>query len=318
MFFKLAVLAIMATVAESVVTQPRVCKTFIQTADLPPKYLCFVNMDLTAFQASKICKTNGMNLYDPNSSPESLSALIAFGKTTLGGSQKAEVYISGRIGTKCKVFTGNGKTKFIPCATISNFVCEIAIQPVKCEDYTDGYNYEDSRLVDLTGIANPKSCEYFQPITDQTTVLATEPTLMAKENIVVIDMDGTSEIQYLPLKIAENFPNLSVLTAEGCGILSISYENLKGLTKLKYLALDFNQITVLDAAVLQDLGGILRLDYINPVTAISPNIFSVTLPLLNELYMDGLDTSCIDTACYEERNCVAVLLGSVTNTCAAL
>jgi Leucine-rich repeat (LRR) protein len=217
-------------------------------------------MDLTAYQASKICNNYGMKLYTPTSSPLALSALLNFGRTSLGGSKAAEVYISGRSGNQCKVFMGDGKTKFIPCITAHNFVCELPKQMtmIQCQRYSTSYNTWS--YVVTTGITSPKACYFKSAIPDQYTTLTVDATV-PKESIIAIEMDDTLTVEYVPLDIAINFPNLYILKAEFCGIISLTYRSLKDLTKLRYLGLDGNNLKVLDANVLKDLGNLRRLDY---------------------------------------------------------
>lgn len=64
---------------------------------------------------------------------------------------------------------------------------------------------------------------------------------------------ANSNIKFLPVKIAEKFPDLLFLTAASCDIKIIKAENFKSLWALKKLDLTNNQIENIESEVLEDL-----------------------------------------------------------------
>lgn len=57
---------------------------------------------------------------------------------------------------------------------------------------------------------------------------------------------GHKQLEYLPKNIGEQFPNLLDLTAGQCYIKEVSKKNFKGLSKLRGLTLNNNQIEVIN------------------------------------------------------------------------
>jgi hypothetical protein len=206
---------------------------------------------MTANQASRVCASNGMTLYDPTSSSLALNALVNFGKTSLGGSKYAEVHINGREGSKCKVFVGNGKIKSIPCTTGLNYVCEkkTPLTVVQCQSYTTSFN--GNAYADLTGITSPQTCVYQAALAVSSTVVTVGSTV-SKESIIAIDNGGTISNVYMPLDLADSFPNLNMILSSSDRIATLSYRSFKGLTKLKYIDLSHNSISSIDASVFKD------------------------------------------------------------------
>lgn len=73
------------------------------------------------------------------------------------------------------------------------------------------------------------------------------------ESVAGFDCDGNPKIVYLPVKIHEKFPHLSVLYADGCSIKSISKENFENLVMLKRISLNKNQIEIVHSDTFDDL-----------------------------------------------------------------
>lgn len=66
-------------------------------------------------------------------------------------------------------------------------------------------------------------------------------------------------INFLPVRVYQNFPNLIAYGAENCSIKDVSNDNFKGLTKLRALTLSFNQIKTVPFDTFEDLEGLERL-----------------------------------------------------------
>lgn len=62
------------------------------------------------------------------------------------------------------------------------------------------------------------------------------------EAVERIDLSDMKKIKFLPIGIADIFPNLMHFWASACSIRKISKENFQNLVKLEWLALPFNQI----------------------------------------------------------------------------
>lgn len=66
-------------------------------------------------------------------------------------------------------------------------------------------------------------------------------------------LNDNKKVFYLPLAIAEHFPNLQGIQADSCAIKGIAKENFNGLSKLKALYLQFNQIEMITTESFSDL-----------------------------------------------------------------
>lgn len=73
------------------------------------------------------------------------------------------------------------------------------------------------------------------------------------ESVAGFDCDGNLKIVYLPVKIYEKFPHLTVLYADGCSIKSISKANFENLVMLKRISLSKNQIETVRSSTFDDL-----------------------------------------------------------------
>lgn len=81
-----------------------------------------------------------------------------------------------------------------------------------------------------------------------------------------IFLTGNHKINFLPFRLSHTYPNLLMIEAEDCQILSISAETFAGLTKVQGIHLNKNLITVIPFHVFEglnnlkvvDLGKILR------------------------------------------------------------
>jgi Leucine-rich repeat (LRR) protein len=236
-----------------------ICETIAEviTGPIVEKILCHVKQERTAFQASKICQKYDMELYQPNSSPEALSVLKAFGKSAFKSAPKAELYVGGRNKNRCQTMKGNGKLQWVWCGIPFNFVCEYSVPVINatCDEYRN--NWSNLNGVDLSSYTNPQAC-WIDTLVDENTFITTTDAV-AKEDVYAFDC-RYSEVYRLPVDLVNSFPNLQVIYCENHGIDLLTYRSLRGLTKLVYLGLDFNYIEVLDANVFKDLTSLQRLD----------------------------------------------------------
>jgi Leucine-rich repeat (LRR) protein len=102
------------------------------------------------------------------------------------------------------------------------------------------------------------SSEYFVTKTcfmDKTTMIDenNETISTEDESIGALSFVGNRNIFYLPIKVAENLPNLLVYAANRCSVIDVSKDHFKGLSKLKYLWLSHNQIEKIPSRTFEDL-----------------------------------------------------------------
>lgn len=104
-------------------------------------------------------------------------------------------------------------------------------------------------------------------------------TKIESEDVTISDVDDTVEgydnafnrkIKFLPVHIADSFPNLVAFLANGCSLKSLSAESFKNLSKLRLLYLHFNFIEAIDDGTFDDLKA---LEYLS----LSKNFFSLNL-----------------------------------------
>ena len=90
---------------------------------------------------------------------------------------------------------------------------------------------------------------------DKTTEINSADTTIASrdESIEGLRFWGNKKIKFLPIKVSEKFPNLLGLEAGLCSLTTISTANFKGLNKLRFLGLQYNQIKKIRSDVFEDL-----------------------------------------------------------------
>jgi hypothetical protein len=218
------------------------------------KNLCYVKSSLTGCNAKPHCEKNGMQLYRPKSSPQAWEALVAFANKTLGNNKLTNVFVDGRSGDICQALQGNGELKNISCYSSSFFICEFMEAPsiISCSGYEP--MRQDWNFFNLSSLY----CDYTGPISNGNTVMTVNATI-AKESISIVYASENPAIKHLPINLASNFPKLQGITYLSCAISELSYLNLKGLTSLKVLWLDYNRISKLDGEVFKDLVNLRRL-----------------------------------------------------------
>lgn len=90
--------------------------------------------------------------------------------------------------------------------------------------------------------------------TDETLILAQDSFVQG------LELERNNMIFYLPIKIAESFPNLLALSAWDCSLKEISRKNFENLSKLKQLILYRNEIETIFYDTFADL---IALEYLN-------------------------------------------------------
>lgn len=80
------------------------------------------------------------------------------------------------------------------------------------------------------------------------------------ESIGELRLWGNKKIFFLPVGVAEIFPNLLYYNAHFCAIKKITKENFHGLIKLQALYLAGNQIEMIPSDTFSDLRGLAVLD----------------------------------------------------------
>lgn len=79
-------------------------------------------------------------------------------------------------------------------------------------------------------------------------------TISTKDDaILALSFYTNKKIQYLPVKVAESFPNLIAYGADNTSVKEISKENFKGLTKLRTLGLIGTEIEKIYSDTFEDL-----------------------------------------------------------------
>lgn len=80
------------------------------------------------------------------------------------------------------------------------------------------------------------------------------------EKVQAVSFDGNTKMKYLPVNIAEAFPNLIELSAKNSYLESISSDNFHGLDKLKRISLTDNDLNVIEGGT---FGGLTRLELLD-------------------------------------------------------
>lgn len=93
------------------------------------------------------------------------------------------------------------------------------------------------------------------------------------------------ELDQFPRGIEEYFPNLKGIDLEGCGLTSISSDDLMPFEELQQISLDENKIENLPHNLFENNPKLIRIDLEgNPILHVGPNIFR-PLPKLITVYM---------------------------------
>lgn len=100
-------------------------------------------------------------------------------------------------------------------------------------------------------------------------------------------MNSNKKIFFLPIKVADSFPNLVVLSAWGCSLTKISKENIKDLRKLTFYTLTGNKIENIPSDAFEGLTSLewLWLDS-NGLKSLDSNAFN-GLTKLKEVRLTG-------------------------------
>lgn len=224
---------------------------------LVEKNLCYVAIEANGSSVEAQCNANGMRLYRPYSSADATRVLQSYVASLNLKGQKPDVYVFGGKNDKCAVIRANEKVKNTPCFFSHTSFCEY-FEPssVECESYVPvGTGF----YVDVTGIDQPQACIYKTPVTESGLVLRSS-SAVAKESIVIVDVEDVTASEYLNVGFGSTFPNLQYLRADGCNIKEITRASFEGLTRIKFIDLDYNQITVISSSVFAGLTSLVRLD----------------------------------------------------------
>jgi Leucine-rich repeat (LRR) protein len=99
--------------------------------------------------------------------------------------------------------------------------------------------------------------EFFQIclLNDTTTIESMNATISTERDgfIKGLWFNSNKNIFYLPIHVVQKFPNLAIFHADDCNVKQISSANFKGLSKLKRLSLEHNQIQTMMIDTFNDL-----------------------------------------------------------------
>jgi hypothetical protein len=74
-----------------------------------------------------------------------------------------------------------------------------------------------------------------------------------------ISFTGNKKIHFLPIRVADKYPNILKYSAGSCSLTSVARHHFKGLSKLDSLSLDNNQIEIIESDTFVDLVDLERL-----------------------------------------------------------
>lgn len=203
-----------------------------------------------------MCRKFGMRIYEPQSSLQSRAALVQFGSTVLGRNRRAEVHVGRQVGNICRAANGLGNLVTVPCRWSLQALCEL---PAKV--YCDAVYPATNRNQEFIGNEDNftgcflSSRFFLKP----TQVLLSNDLTYSADEITQIQHQSTGSL-YLPIGLADNFPNLKSLDAGYNKIQEITYENLRGLTNLETLFLSTNQITSLTSNAFSEVPNLMLLN----------------------------------------------------------
>jgi hypothetical protein len=131
---------------------------------------------------------------------------------------------------------------FILTVTLTLFCREIGAKEVACERFAD-YDWTGS-------VGNVKTCFSYV-----TTVINEPGATFCSTNYDTLALSFCTNINvhFLPIAVAEKFPNLQVYALDGCSIKDVTKRNFESLAKLKILWLGRNPIEKINSDTFEDL-----------------------------------------------------------------
>lgn len=107
---------------------------------------------------------------------------------------------------------------------------------------------------------------------------ATDPTILG------LRIESKKRVRFLPKNLSLVFPDLVLFIVSECAVSDVRKEHFKGLSKLRFLYLDYNIIDNVEIDAFVDLVSLQVLDlYKNKIISLHPKIFD---PLLNLEILD--------------------------------
>jgi Leucine-rich repeat (LRR) protein len=73
------------------------------------------------------------------------------------------------------------------------------------------------------------------------------------ESVKGLDLSQSKKVSFLPVQVADIFPNLIAISAWDCSIKTILKKNFARLIKLQQLCIDHNQIETIHSEIFEDL-----------------------------------------------------------------
>lgn len=173
-----------------------------------------------------------------------------------------------------------------------NVSCEVKIRD---DPFDSGFQKERTQTV---------YCEFNDAIElGETKTLSN----LVNENVTVLRLQNNEKIKYLPQHVGDSFPNLVVIKAYGCAIKSVNKLNFNGLTKIRNIDLNKNQLEIIeensfDDAV--DLADIYLDD--NKLSDLPSKVFE-KLNQLNGLFVKNNQLRNLDAALFKNNKKIALL-----------
>jgi hypothetical protein len=126
--------------------------------------------------------------------------------------------------------------------TLIAFLREVEGTEIACESVRDGF---------WGGIVTElKICI----IDEATTIEARDATFSASDEPVnSLNFSGNKKIRFLPILVADKYPDLLLYDASGCSLKEVTKQNFEGLSKLKALFLNKNEIEKINSDTFEDL-----------------------------------------------------------------
>lgn len=217
------------------------------------------NSELTfiTFDSNKISRI-GADIFEHLSELESISiknneciddswsgaAEIAFGKV------KIAEKCSGDVDTLPENNDNESLTSTTELAASDANESTQSTSEVSCEFSEAFWKFSDSQLLTCT-ISN-------SPIDQAGYEFKFSPSEV--ENVKAFSLNGNQNVKYLPVKIAEAFPNLVEYSAKNTYLESVSAVNFEGLNNLKQLNLSDNDLSVIERETFAALTELEQLD----------------------------------------------------------
>lgn len=196
--------------------------------------------------------------------------------------------------TICRYFVGSLVLLFLisDINAIDTVTCEVA---TRNDPFDSGFQTERTQTV---------YCEFSDDIH-----ITTPSTLLnpVNENVTLLLLGNSENVEYLPQDISAAFPNLIAIDASGCSVKTIGKPNFVGLSKLRGIILNRNQLERIDEDSFDDTADLSDINLDDNKLVDLPSKLFATVKTLDVFRIKNNQLQSIDADLFQSSKLVALL-----------